>query len=80
MLDYLAKENKEWFDAQNKFEEDPTSHLFDKFGNYRKRTNNNEQDLHYFNANYYQEDDVDDFIQDCVDHARVNYVTVKKRT
>ena len=48
MLDSLAEDCEEWFDAQTEHAEGPTSELFDEFGNHRKRRSANEQKLFYF--------------------------------
>ena len=62
VLDFLAESNEEWFDAQTDTTEGPASQLFDEFGNYRKRTSINEQELYYFDANSSKENDADGII------------------
>jgi hypothetical protein len=38
VLDHTLDDDDEWFDAVSDLQTDPTTNLFDEFGNYRKRT------------------------------------------
>jgi hypothetical protein len=38
LLDHTLDDDDEWFDAVSDLQNDPTTNLFNEFGNYRKRT------------------------------------------
>ena len=79
VLDYLAEDNKEQFDAQNHVENTLNSELFDEFRNYYKRTQVNEQDLFYFDPDGYVEEDVDNIIQYCMQRAAFCFTTIRSK-
>ena len=79
VLDCSAEECEEQFDAQTEHSEGPNFELFDEFGDYRKHRHANEQELFYFDADSYVENDLDNIVQDCVDYVQVNYATMEKK-
>lgn len=51
--------NKMWFDSQSSFPYGSTNKNFDEVGNYRHLSKN---ELYYFDADTYQEPDLDDIV------------------
>jgi len=64
VLDHDLDDDEEWYDAISDLQSDPTTNLFDEFGNYRKRVV--VQETAYFDALEYEEPSTDDVVDECV--------------
>lgn len=68
VLDHNPEDDEQWADALDTLEADPTTNLFDEFGNYRKR-------VIIQHSEYFQRqdgDDMEDIIDQCVYHASIS--------
>ena len=76
VLDHRLDDNDDWFDAISDLQSNPTTNLFDEFGNYRKRV------VVVEHATFFDAVDpptVDDIVDDCVMHSNVDLYEVHSR-
>jgi hypothetical protein len=77
VLDHTLDDDNEWFDAVSDLQNDPTTNLFDEFGNYRKRTVVVEENDTFFDtvavatAVTSEMPNIDHIIDDCILHRNI---------